>query len=261
MKHIILCADDYAQNPAITQAILSLLGKERLSAVSCMTDVPGWGVAASSLLPFKGKIDIGLHFNLTEGAANKLSLETLLIKTFFRKVDQSEIESQLMSQLELFESRLGFLPDFIDGHEHVHHLPVLRDALFSVYERVFSKTSQKPYVRSVSREITSFKEAIIQLTGGFYFKNQLVKRKIPHNASFSGFYDFKKDYRSAFLRFLSQSADHGLIMCHPGIGSVDSIGLGRQREYDYLASSLFIEDLEKAGVALSRFCQESVGSH
>ena len=67
MKHIILCADDYGQNFAISQAIVDLFEKKRLSATSCMVTSPDWPRYSSLLIPFRDHVDVGLHFNLSEG--------------------------------------------------------------------------------------------------------------------------------------------------------------------------------------------------
>jgi predicted glycoside hydrolase/deacetylase ChbG (UPF0249 family) len=63
-KRIVLCADDYGQAPAISQGIIELLNQSRLSATSCMVNMPDWPVSAKELLPFINYVDLGLHFNL-----------------------------------------------------------------------------------------------------------------------------------------------------------------------------------------------------
>src|SRR5436190_22116683 len=102
-KNIVLCADDYGQAPAISKGIISLLEKGRLSAVSCMVNMPGRPEAALWLQPFADQADMGLHFNLTEGKPLSQSfknaygdglipLNTLLRKAFLRQLDQTVIE-------------------------------------------------------------------------------------------------------------------------------------------------------------------------
>jgi predicted glycoside hydrolase/deacetylase ChbG (UPF0249 family) len=68
MKKIVLCADDYNQNAAISGGIIDLVAKGRLSAVSCFSTLPQWEQNAKRLLPYQHKVDIGLHFNLTESS-------------------------------------------------------------------------------------------------------------------------------------------------------------------------------------------------
>lgn len=66
-KRIVLCADDYGQAPAISQGILNLLDKKRLSATSCIVNSPYWEAHSQWLTQFIQQADIGLHLNLTEG--------------------------------------------------------------------------------------------------------------------------------------------------------------------------------------------------
>ncbi len=269
MKKIILCADDYGQNQSISQAIITLLEKNRLSATSCMTTAPFWCEHAHWLQPIKNKVDIGLHFNLTEGQPLTKSqpfmpLAKLLRKAHWRMLNPITIKAELNAQLDLFENAMGKLPDFIDGHQHVHQLPVIRQVLLNVYEERLRK--QGSYIRCVydpnvilrlgSRYY--IKNLIIQLlTAGASFKKALVERKIAHNSSFAGVYQFSDAtyYPTIFPRFLDQIRDQGIIMCHPGLhGTTDAdvIAHSRYHEFKYLQSEQFVTDCSKANVVLSR---------
>ena len=158
-KRIVLCADDYGQAPTISAAILDLVQKERLTAVSCMVNSPFWQEHAALLLPFRAKIDVGLHFNLTEGrplsAAFRAkmgdtfpSLLHLMGKSWWRRLNQAVIQAELRAQLDAFVNAMGELPDFLDGHQHVHQFPIIRAALVAVYADYFK--AKRPYVRLVA---------------------------------------------------------------------------------------------------------------
>lgn len=269
MKHITLCADDYSQNPAISQGILKLLQEKRLSATTCMTNSPYWAVHGTWLKPFLGQADIGLHLNFTEGkpltralslAQNGqfIPLAQLMIRASLRKLNSQAIIDELKAQLDAFVAIMGQLPDFVDGHQHIHHLPVIRDGLLKVYQdRLQAKAA---YLRSVAypNPFPSFKKIALQLTGARCFKQQLVKQKIPHNTSFSGVYSFKNniDYRRLFLGFLKEIGDGGLVMCHPGLpdeNTQDPIRSNRAIEFQYLASDDFITDCQEYAVEIKRF--------
>lgn len=271
MKNIILCADDYGQNETISQAIISLVAKNRLSATSCMTTFSDWPAAAKWLLPFKNQIDIGFHFNLTEGqpASKALSeahgfmpLTTLLLRAFCRRLNRQVIEAELHAQLDLFADAMGCMPDFIDGHQHVHQFPVIRHALLNVYEERLKETAC--YIRSIYepdfiscflRGQRSFKQFVLQASGAAALKSQLMKKQIPHNSSFSGIYEFNESahYAEKFRGFLQTVKENGIIMCHPGVQSGDSIGAARNNEFAYLESDQFASDCLHSGVSLGRF--------
>lgn len=269
MKQIILCADDYGQNTAISQAIINLIALNRLSATSCMSNSYYWLTHANWLLPVKETIDIGLHFNLTEGSTltkdfpQPISLSQLILKAYLKKLNQQAIENEFNAQIDQFIKGLGQLPHFIDGHQHIHQLPIIRDAIIKVYkERLINS---KCYIRSVSQPHAFwnvmhsgyFKFMLIQLCGAFQLKKLLAKESIPHNITFSGSYDFSdaKKYAKIFPQFLKQIRNQGIIMCHPGLqGSIESDIMAKARyfEYQFFQSDLFIEQCKKANVTFRK---------
>jgi predicted glycoside hydrolase/deacetylase ChbG (UPF0249 family) len=269
MKRIVLCADDYGQNSAISQAIVELLEAKRLSAVSCMVTDPKLPVYAKNLESFKETTDIGLHFNLTEGkllSANfpqSTPLNTLIINSNLRNLHKETIADELRAQLDVFASTFNKLPDFIDGHQHVQQLPVIRDALLMVYDErlrangTYLRCTYSPGALTKINTAAYIKQLIIQLCGGIGFKKLLMTHKIPHNQSFTGIYDFKNSYNytQLFLQFLDQIADGGIIMCHPGLvgKETDVIVTTRHHEYCYFSSQQFLHDLSNKNVKLVRF--------
>lgn len=272
MKNIVLCADDYGQNQSISQAIILLLEKKRLSATSCMTTSSDWLKQAKWLQPWIGQADIGLHFNLTEGkplseklvnSQGFLPLSKLLMKAYWRLLNPSAIEAELHAQLDAFEAGLGCLPDFMDGHQHIHQLPVIRDVFVKVYDKRLRQKNAylrcvhdpKVYIRLANRHYV--KGLIIQMLGASAFKKMVIKRRIPHNSSFSGIYQFKDSarYSAIFPRLLDQVRDGGIMMCHPGLMSTDEgdvIAEARYREFLYLESNQFVLDCFEAGVVLGK---------
>lgn len=258
-KRIILCADDYGQNTAISQGILSLIQQQKLSATSCMTNMPTWPEMAAPLREYKNKIDIGLHFNLTDGNALTKeaqiyfgNLNRLIKQAFLKQLNQQIIEAELKAQLDAFISATGFLPDYIDGHQHIHHLPIIRSALLNVYQQYFSekkayiRISSNSLIQAIKQSFRCWKILIITLTGALQLKKELIKKNIPHNATFSGIYNFaaNKNYAAQFKIFLKEVDEGGLIMCHPGLTSdaIDPIYATRNQEFNYLKSEELLQN-------------------
>lgn len=272
-KRIVLCADDYGQAMSISRGILELVGQGRLSAVSCMVNAPQWREQAPLLRPYNDQIDIGLHFNLTEGPALSdayiqafgptfSSLSQIMKRAFLRRFPQAVVEAECHAQLDSFEQAMGRLPDYVDGHQHVHQFPVIRAALIAVYRQRFP--AKQAYIRLVNTAILSgawrdaFKKAIIYATGVSALKHLLDKNGIPYNASFSGIYSFDQaqQYPQLFNDFLHSVTDKGIIMCHPGLPDTvanDPIAAARGAEFAYLNSPGFLTDCQAQAVVLSRF--------
>lgn len=274
MKRIVLCADDYGQGAAVSQGIIALIQQGRLAATSCLVNSPHWQEHAKWLAPFQQNMDIGLHFNLTEGKAlsepfraaygeRLFSLPRLMVMAFSHRLDPQVIAAECHAQLDCFLAATGHLPHFIDGHQHVQQFPVIREVVIHVYQTRLQ--AKKAYIRLVNEKIglmnllRDFKKLVIVLSGTRALASLLAKHEIPHNSSFAGIYSFAKakHYAQLFPRFLAHIQDKGMIMCHPGLCSLaeDAIAQARYHEYQYLMSEQFEEDCERNGVVMERLVQ------
>lgn len=254
-QQIILTADDFGLNSAISRAIVKLVKKQRLSAVGCMTNIKDWSVHLSELLAHKNHIDIGLHFNLTDGyllhsKQPAFPLKALILKAYLQKIKIEEIETELLKQIDEFENKAGFLPQYIDGHQHIQQLPIIRTALVNIINKVWNNQT-KPYVR-VSHchrlaQFKNFKALIIHLMGSQSLRKLLEKNKIYFNSSFAGIYNLhpSSNYFKLFKNFINQLDNNGILMCHPGILQTneindDPIALTRSAEFEFLLSDEFL---------------------
>lgn len=264
-KSISLCADDFGLNPGISAGILKLVHMQRLSAVSCMVNVPDFIAHARELSLLRKQIKIGLHFNLTEGYflskpdRRCFSLSQLLVKTHLHAVQYSFIANEFLAQLDQFVQVMQQLPDFIDGHQHVHQFPGIRQVILDLYARHLRAHGAE--IRStwplISLPEYQLKARVLAFTGGKALHRQLGKLGIPHNRYFSGVYDFAAGtkYRQLFRGWLDCAEEDMLIMCHPadGSGGTDSIASARLMEQAYFASEEFLNDCEEYCIALRRF--------
>jgi predicted glycoside hydrolase/deacetylase ChbG (UPF0249 family) len=260
---LVLCADDFSLNPAINAAILSLLDQQRLSAVSCMTQSPTWPADAKQLAPWKNHIDIGLHFNLTHSfpACYSTSLPALMLQSTLHLVNRTALQQSLRTQLDRFEQALGCAPDFIDGHQHVHLFPVIRDLFISEYQKRYGTLDTKPWVRSLHSlpgDAGQFKARVLQAMGARALHTLLVQHGIPHNNGFAGIYDFNpnENLDARMQQWLESLPDGGLVMCHPALeykNGDDAIAAARYNEYRFLSSDPFTQTLLQHNLVLSRY--------
>ncbi|MGC1182966.1 ChbG/HpnK family deacetylase [Legionella sp.] len=263
LKTIVLCADDFGLNAGISQGILKLVRMNRLSAVSCMVNQPDFMVYAPELLAMKHQIRIGLHFNLTEGNLLSIpgkpcfSLNELLIKTHLCAVKLAFIAQEFNQQLEQFRQVIGCAPDFIDGHQHVHQFPRIRQVILDLYEQQLRHhgTAMRATYPVIGAAKYQFKAKILAWTGGKALRAKLQKACIPHNEYFSGIYDFSPttNYRSLFRSWLSLLKDRSLVMCHPGESSnnADVHAVTRLMELNYFLSNEFVGDCAEYGIRLA----------
>lgn len=273
-RRVVLCADDYALAPGVSRAILALIDQGRLTATSCMTASPFWPEHAGWLRPRADKADIGLHFALTDAAPLSAmprlapdgrlpGLGRLLALALLRRLDPAEIGTELDRQLDRFMDAFARAPDHIDGHLHVHQLPIVRDVVVDHIRRrlpgCYIRVCDEPAGAILARGI-AIKRALVISTLGHGLRNRAAKAGIPANARFAGVRDFDetRPYRDLLRQFLQDAPEGLLVMSHPGIAdadlaAVDRVTTAREGEYSYFASDDFPADLAAAGVTLARF--------
>jgi len=268
MKKLTLCADDFGYNDSVSMAVLELIDLNRLSATSCMTDFPAWKKYAGELKRLESKCNIGLHFNLTDNIPcdkNDMqlypSLGVLMLKSLFGRIDKSYIEEEFNRQIEKFITEFGRLPDFIDGHQHVHQFPAIQDVIIKQIKQYYSSETY-PIIRVtafvVAGKIDPLKSLIIANFGAKSFRSKLKSEGIPFNSAFAGIYDFRKskNYPEYFKCWLTKMPDSTLMMCHPGLlvdkTDSDPIYAGRFHEYSFLKSAEFKLIIEEKNVSISR---------
>lgn len=273
-RTISICADDIGQDVAIDRGCLQLFKQGRLTAVSALSSAPHaanifqeWGMARAQGL------QIGLHFNLTLAFEEKSSFSTKipykslplwLLISHLHLVSKNTIRGALIQQIAEFEDKFGHAPDFIDGHQHVHQLPVIQSIIIETIVSRFPKTD-RPWVRNTLPPMNSlripdrFKCLSLSILGGFALKRLLKTRKIPTNNGFLGVYSFnaptKNEYRVLMRKWLSLADNGALMMCHPADSIVknDAIGAQRPIEFAYLSSEEFKSDLAEFGIHLASF--------
>jgi len=258
-----VCADDVGLVDGVAQSVVALAAAGRWSAASCVTTGPHWGAAAALLSASRLPIELGLHFNLSEGAPLSAALREhwptlpglarLLFGAHVRALPLAAIGAEFAAQVDAFAAALGRAPDFVDGHQHVHALPGVRGIVLDAV----ATWPAAPWVRSTGRVLgpgTVFKRRVIEASGGRALERDLVARGIAHNRALLGANDFGTDYRPLMQAWLAEApADGGLLFCHPGSdagGSSDPIAAARLREAAYLASDDFGLDLVAAGVTV-----------
>ena len=266
-RQLTLCADDFGLNAGVSEGIAQLVRSGRLCAVSCITNNFNWLATVSLLDQHQDDVSLGLHINLTEGrplsrALARVwprlpSLPRLILQAHAGVLPREALRTEMQAQLEAFRVGTGRVPSHVDGHQHVHHLPVVRGLLLELLEEVVPA----PAVRNTAclpGADFPLKRWLIRRTGGAALQPELVARKLAHNSVLLGVYDFGPgDYGAWMRRWLDLlPASGGLLFCHPGLGGgqdeADAIGSARTREFAYLAGDTFLQDLEAARVVLVR---------
>jgi len=269
-KLLAVCSDDFGLSQAVSAAIVHLAQERRINAISCMTNAPYWKQSAPELKHLPTSVDIGLHLNLTEGRPlspelagiwpNLPSLPTLMARAHMGLIPVAAVSCEIRAQWAAFMQDCGVQPMYVDGHQHVHQFPGIRQALLTAFDQL----KVRPAVRNTAQLIGpgfAFKRWVIRHSGARQLQVALQQRHLPHNTALLGAYDLKStNYRALMQAWLAAlPSPGGLLFCHPGFidasDADDPIGPARQREFAYLASEDFTQDLVSANVLLVRAWQ------
>jgi len=273
---VLLCADDFAMTNGVSRAVIELAEAGRLSATSAMTNMAHWPSHATWIARARHQVSVGLHLNLTLGhplgAMPKLAPDRRLppigqvtALAIRGGLDTAEIAAEIERQLVAFEVEMGLPPDHIDGHQHVHALPQVRDSLRDVLARRFAPPRLPPLVRDPADQVrriiargraVSKSLAVAWLSRGF--GRQMRAAGFPTNDGFAGVTDFANrgvdgDFKAAMVA----AGPRHMVMCHPGfvddeLARIDPVTNRRRAELDVLMNAGF-------GAALWRPNRSSAG--
>jgi len=249
---ISICADDFGITEKVSTGILELAKKGSITATSCLVNSSDFNKVYSKIKKFKKQLDIGLHLDFTFNPTMK---KNIFLNT----------KDEINFQFKKFEKTMGFLPDFIDGHHHIHQLPFIRNTLINIIKKKYKKNDKKPWVRITSDEYKniflrneSLVKSLFLTILGNSFKKMAIKNNLKFNKRFSGIYNFKtSNYKKKFENFLLNINSGHLIMVHPGVSdkkliSLDNVTLAREKELKFLKSKQFKKILKSKNIKLIR---------
>ena len=178
--------------------------------------------------------------------------------TFLHLLRREMLEGEISSQLQKFITAFGRLPDFVDGHQHVHLFPQIREALLSVVKNVAPNVwvRQCGRIGPLHKRVADGKAIALDiLSNGF---RRLANRYgVRVNPAFAGTYGFAKDadYAQIFPKFLRGLPDGSVVMCHPDfvdaeLQRLDPLTTLREREYLFLIGNSLPGLLDAYGLTL-----------
>jgi hypothetical protein len=275
MRRVVLCADDYGLTEGVSRGILEVAEAGRISATSAMTNRPAWARMAPALRGLADRVAVGLHLNLT--AAEPLGrmpivapggtfprLEDLLRRAYTGRLPGGEIRAEIDRQLDAFEEAFGAPPAFVDGHQHVHVLPVIRPALLQALAarglagRAWLRDPSDGVVPIVRREVSANKALLVKALA-IGFRRAARAAGFDTNEGFSGFspFDPAMPPERVFAQALVDLGPRPVVMAHPGYADADLAGVDpdvecRPLELASLKSEAFRRMLEERQVVLAR---------
>jgi predicted glycoside hydrolase/deacetylase ChbG (UPF0249 family) len=274
-RRIWLCADDYGISESVSVAIRDLVVRGRLNATSAMMVAPTMqrleAAALDRLNANRRRVAVGLHITLTapflpasagfapvENGAFP-SLAKLLGLASLRRLQRQALDAEVTEQLRLFGETFGRAPDFIDGHQHVHLFPQIRDVVLKLAKEHApgAWVRQCGRIGALQKRLHDPKGLLLDLlSSGFRRRAQALD--VPTNPAFAGTYSFGRgtNFADLFPRFLEDLPDGSVVMCHPGfvdeeLRKLDPLTTEREREFAYFADDAFPAVLDRHGFTLA----------
>jgi predicted glycoside hydrolase/deacetylase ChbG (UPF0249 family) len=270
-RHFWLCADDYGIAPGVNAAIRELIARGRLNATSVMVLAPSFTPDEAGALINAGRAAIGLHLTLTApfrpltadfrplAQTAFHSVQAMLRLALLRRLDRAALVREVEAQFGAFARSFGRPPDFIDGHQHVHLFPQVRDAVLDAARRLAPRAwvRQCGSVARLRERVRDPKGLLIDALSRAV-RRRAGKLGIVTNPAFAGTYTYRPDadFARLFSAFLAVLPAGGLVMCHPGhvddeLKRLDPLTTLREREYAYLSCDAFPAALKAYGLTLN----------
>ncbi len=253
---IILCADDYAMTDGVSRSIDELAEAGRLSATSVIVTSRHWPKLGNRARILRKHIAIGLHINLTLGSplakmpnfapsGRFSSVGDVTARALRGDIERAEIAAEVMRQIDAFSAVCGHPPDFVDGHQHVHALPGIRNGVLDALAAC--PQARPPLIRDPADSLAAILQrgtavpkamALWWLARGF--GDAARRGGFPVNESFAGVTDFAPSKTSSdFERAAIGRGPMHLVMCHPGyvddeLAGIDPVTERRRVEHELL---------------------------
>lgn len=259
-RPVMLCAEDYGLSAGVTRGILELGAAKRISGASAIVTLPRWSEDGPKLGAARRTLATGLQVNLTLGrplgampslAPNGTlpSYARLLREGVRKKLDVAEIQAEISRQINLFEDRVGYPPDYITGHELAHVLPGVRTALMTALAaRNFrpSPLLQDPFEKPMTIAVRSgeMAAALGHAITAVGFGTAARRGGFPTNQGFSGYsaFDTGRMFASELAMSMRFTGKRHMVICHPGhpdgeLAAMSSNTLRRGQELDTLMTN------------------------
>ena len=163
--------------------------------------------------------------------------------------DRDALAAEISEPGGRFLACFGRAPDFIDGHQHVHLFPQIREAVLCGGEGQRTEGLGAP----MRARLAPFAARLADRKGLLLDSDEPSSAGAPPrsglrtNPAFAGTYEFDAAARISqplFPRFLDRLPDGSVVMCHPGfvdaeLQQLDPLTTLREQEYAFLAGDAF----------------------
>jgi chitin disaccharide deacetylase len=260
-RQLIVHADDFGETIEITRGISLAIEAGVLTSTSIMANMPGTADALPRVAGLSSRASFGVHINLCEGkpltaGASLVNSEgrfhgkrALLARAVSGRLALQDVEAEIAAQIGLVRDH-GVSISHVDGHKHLHQLPVVSTAVANVLPRFGIRRVRITRLGALSRA-----------RGATLLVRELLAVQAARKFQRAG---LRSPVRIMDLRPLmsgaSDAARHCVdtrgpveLCCHPGTAAADAHKPGshvRCAELEFLLSPRFRELIDLNGARL-----------
>ena len=142
MRKIKFHIDDYGILPKINKNVINFIKNDKIDSISIICNTPYFATHINELLKVikKKNIHVSCHLNLTEFLVKKekLSFIKLLFYSFLPNSKiKKKVNNLIERQINIFLNKIPLKNKtiFIDGHQHIHILPIVQKEIIKILKK------------------------------------------------------------------------------------------------------------------------------
>jgi chitin disaccharide deacetylase len=266
LRGLIVHADDFGETEQITLGICQGIDAGVVTSASIMANMPATDFGITRAKDLESRASFGVHLNLCEGrpltpapsmvdgSGNFCSKRQLFLRSVTGRLAAKDVEQEIAAQVQHIIDA-GVRVSHLDGHKHLHQLPVVCNAVARVARhhnidrvRLAAMRSAQGYASpsSAMREVLSVNAARVFRNAKLRYPRRLIDISVCMTAM---------DRLPAWRQLLGAE---GIVevFCHPGTTLADAEKPGscnRSEELEFLLSSRMRQLINASEVQLVNY--------
>jgi predicted glycoside hydrolase/deacetylase ChbG (UPF0249 family) len=266
LTRLIVHADDFGETVEITRGICTAIEAGAVTSTTIMASMAGTEDALARVPALADRASFGVHLNLCEGRpltrGRTLVDEqgefhhkrALFLRSLGGALSMADVEAEVNAQIARVHEA-GVRISHVDGHKHLHQLPVIAAAVARVLPRFGIERVRVTRLRTtqVLRKPATLTREVLAVRAAAVFRRAHLRS--PHRVADLQWVmaeDADAD-RGAALRELRGPVE---LFCHPGTSQADIDKPGscvRHAELQFLLSTRFQELLVRHRLRLVNY--------
>lgn len=260
---LIVHADDFGETVEITQGICAAIEAGAVTSTTIMANMPGTADALPRVPALSARASFGVHLNLCEGRPMTTGRtlvdehgsfhrkRALFLRAVTGRLSLPDVVAEVTAQIAVIHDA-GIRISHVDGHKHLHQLPVVSTAVAQVLPRFGIERVRLTRLGGLlrTRGASMLVREVLSMPAGAAFKRAHL-RSPRRVVDLQALMDPKTG--SAAGSRLSDAMGPVEMFCHPGTAQADVEKPGscsRHDELQFLLSSRFRDLIGRHGLRL-----------